>query len=76
MHIFIRVYLKHQKFSLFLHKGAVWGSVFGRAGVLCSVGSVFVSRVHRMDMGKKAVPAVCTAYENGSPFKTRGRMEI
>ena len=55
MHIFIKVYLKHQKFSLFLHKGAVWGNVFGRAGVLCSVGSVFVSSVHRMDMGKKAV---------------------
>ena len=53
MHIFIKVYLKHQKFSLFLHKGAVWGNVFGRAGVLCSVGSVFVSRVHRMDMGKR-----------------------
>ena len=50
--------------------------ISGRAGVLCSVGSVFVSRAHRMDMGKKAVPAVCTAYENGSPFKTRGRMEI
>ena len=76
MHIFIRVYLKRQKFSLFLQKKAVWGSVFGRARVLCSVGSVFVSRVRRVDVGKKAVLAVCTAYENGSPFKTRGRMEI
>ena len=70
------MYISIENYGPYPIQRAVWGDVFGRAGVLCSVRSVFVSRVCRMDMGKKAVLAVCTAYENGSPFKTRGRMEL